>query len=102
MHGRKPITLAGAGDYSPALVPYPFALFAAALLTDLVYWLTADPLWSTMSSWLLLIGLVTASAAVAPEFVRLLRNRQRRRLRQAWLHLAGVRAATPPAAPAFG
>lgn len=101
MHGRKPITPAGAGDYSPALVPYPFAIFAAALLTDLVYCLTADPLWSTMSSWLLLIGLATASAAVAAEFVRLLRNRRLRRARLAWLHLAVVSVAVPLAALDF-
>ncbi len=54
----------------PLLVPFPTAMFVGALVTDLAYWRTADPLWSTMSSWLLLAGLVIACAAVATGFVR--------------------------------
>jgi uncharacterized membrane protein len=52
------------------LVPFPTAMFVGALVTDLAYWRTADPLWSTISSWLLLVGLVIACVAVATGLVR--------------------------------
>jgi uncharacterized membrane protein len=74
-------------------IPFPATLFVAALLTDLAYWRTADPLWSTMSSWLLLAGLVVATAAVLAEMVRVLRGSEVRRVRPAWTHLLGNGAA---------
>ena len=46
------------------LAASPIAFFTAAMVTDVTYWRSADPLWSTMSSWLLLAGLVMAYAAV--------------------------------------
>jgi glucose/arabinose dehydrogenase/uncharacterized membrane protein len=53
----------------PRLVPFPIALFAAALVTDLIYWRTAAMTWETFSVWLitggLLVALVTAIAGVA-------------------------------------
>ena len=71
----------------PVLIPVPAELFVAALLTDVFYWRTADPLWSTMSSWLLLAGLVVATAAIAEELIRLLADPRRRHLGLARLHL---------------
>jgi uncharacterized membrane protein len=73
MHSRTPPGLGPPpqDDASrPMLVPFPAAMFVGALVTDLAYWRTADPLWSTLSSWLLLIGLVIACVALAAEFVR--------------------------------
>jgi uncharacterized membrane protein len=71
------------------MVPYPIAFFVAALFTDLTYWRTADPLWTTMSSWLLLGGLVMAGLAVLAGLIDFLRDRGLRRLRLAWMHLLG-------------
>ncbi len=73
-----------------ALAPFPIAFFGAALCTDAVYWRTADPQWSTMSSWLLLIGLVVAGVAILPGLFDFIRDRSVRRTRPAWGHtLAG-------------
>ncbi|MDB5430019.1 MAG: hypothetical protein JWP35_1135 [Caulobacter sp.] len=68
---------------------FPAPLFVAVLLTDLTYWRTADPLWSTMSSWLLLGGLAWAVIAVLVELVRLLAGARPRRLNPAWGHMLG-------------
>jgi uncharacterized membrane protein len=70
-------------------IPFPAALFFAALLTDVAYWRTADAQWTTMSSWLLLGGLVMASIALLAELIRVLGERDARRLRVAWIHLLG-------------
>jgi uncharacterized membrane protein len=67
-------------------IPFPAVLFATALFTDVAYWLTADPLWSTMSSWLLLAGLVIATLAFIAEVLRLPGGLRRRSAR---IHLLG-------------
>ena len=77
----------------PLGIPLPPALFVAALATDITYWRTADPLWSTMSSWLLLVGLVIACIAVLTELVRVLGDPGLRRERPAWAYLLGNGAA---------
>jgi uncharacterized membrane protein len=79
MHSRTPEAVAA------RLIPFPAALFVAALLTDVAYWQGADPLWSTMSSWLLLAGLIAAALAMAAEVILLAagpepRDQGRRRL----------------------
>lgn len=71
------------------LVPFPITLFVAALCADLAYWKTADPLWTTMSSWLLLAGLTLAGVAVLAELIGVLGDRSIRRWRPAWVHLVG-------------
>ena len=73
----------------PRLTPFPVALFSAALVTDLVYWASADPLWSTMSSWLLLGGLTLATIAVMAELVRVLGDPGFRRRRPIRVDVAG-------------
>jgi uncharacterized membrane protein len=48
------------------LVSFSAAYFAAALVTDLVYWRIPDVLWERFSIWLITAGLVMAGlAAVA-------------------------------------
>ncbi|HTI67193.1 MAG TPA: DUF2231 domain-containing protein [Caulobacteraceae bacterium] len=66
------------------LIPFPAELFAAALLTDIFYWRSADPLWTTMSSWLLLAGLVVGAVAVLAELIGLRGDR-----RPAWIAVGG-------------
>jgi uncharacterized membrane protein len=73
----------------PMRIRFPVALFVAALISDVAYWRTADPLWTTMSSWLLLGGLAIATAAVLSELIRVFGDQSLRRLRPAWIHLLG-------------
>ena len=72
-----------------ALAPFPIGCFVGALSTDIVYWRTADPLWSTMSSWLLLAGLVVACVPVLTGLIDFIRDRSVQRLRPAWIHTLG-------------
>jgi uncharacterized membrane protein len=69
-------------------IPYPAAVFVAALLTDIEYARTADAMWTTMSSWLLLVGLVMATVAVLVELVRVFRDGSRSP-RAALVHVLG-------------
>ena len=73
----------------PTRIPFPAELFVVAFLTDIVFWQTGDPLWTTMSSWLLLAGLVMATAALALEWGRLLGDQPLRRSRRARVHMLG-------------
>src|SRR5690349_4487659 len=50
----------------PMLVPIPIACFIGALITDIVYSVTAEMMWADFSVWLLLVGLICgALAAIA-------------------------------------
>ena len=42
----------------PMLVPFPFACFTGALITDVAYWKTAEMMWADFSAWLLFAELV--------------------------------------------
>jgi uncharacterized membrane protein len=60
------------------LAHIPNALFIGALITDIVYWRTADILWADFSDWLLAFGALFAGlAAIAGivDFLVLRRNR---------------------------
>ncbi len=39
-------------------MPFPIACFGCALVTDIVYWRTADIMWADFSAWLLTVGLI--------------------------------------------
>ena len=73
----------------PTWIPFPAELFVVAFLTDIVFWQTGDPLWTTMSSWLLLAGLVLATAALALEWVRQRGVQRLRCSRRARVHMLG-------------
>lgn len=73
----------------PMLVPIPITCFVATLLTDIVYWQTADMLWSDMSDWLLTAGLVMALFAVLAGLIDFICDRRIRALRAAWIHGIG-------------
>jgi uncharacterized membrane protein len=56
----------------------PNVLFTGALITDLVYWKTADILWADFSDWLLAVGALFAGLAAiagAIDFLFVRRNR---------------------------
>ncbi len=71
------------------LVPIPIVCFVGTLITDIVYWQTADMLWSDTSAWLLVVGLVVALFAVISGVVDFFGDRRIRMLRAAWIHGLG-------------
>jgi uncharacterized membrane protein len=71
----------------PALVPFPIACFAGALVTDLMYWRTADVMWERFSIWLITIGLILAGVAVIAGLVDVALGKRFRRL--GWPHAVG-------------
>jgi uncharacterized membrane protein len=71
----------------PALLPFPFACFTGAFVTDLVYWQTADVLWETFSDWLIITGLVIAGFAAIAFVIDLVRGKPIPTL--AWPHAVG-------------
>jgi uncharacterized membrane protein len=73
----------------PMLVPFPIACFVGALLTDLVYWKTAEMMWADFSAWLLFFGLIMGGLAGIVGLVDFLGNRRIRALGPAWFHLIG-------------
>jgi uncharacterized membrane protein len=71
----------------PALVPFPIACFAGALITDLMYWRTDDVMWERFSIWLITIGLVLAGIAVIAGLIDLTLGKRFRTL--GWPHVVG-------------
>src|SRR4051794_6281211 len=79
----------GGHPIHPMLVPVPVACFVGTLLTDLVYWKTAEMMWADFSAWLLFAGLVMGLLAALVGLIDFLSNRLIRALAPAWLHMAG-------------
>jgi uncharacterized membrane protein len=61
----------------PMLVPFPVAYFAAAFLTDLAYWRTAEVMWERFSVWLIAGGLVMAALVAITAVIDLAFARQK-------------------------
>lgn len=62
------------------LVPFPVAYFAAAFVTDLAYWRTAEVTWERFSVWLITGGLVMAALVALVAVIDLFRGQ-----RPAWI-----------------
>jgi uncharacterized membrane protein len=73
----------------PMLVPFPIVCFIGTLVTDIVYWRTADMQWANMSAWLLTAGLVVSIFVVIAGLTDFLGDRRIRQLRPAWIHGLG-------------
>lgn len=73
----------------PMLVPVPLVCFTGTLVTDIVYWRTANMMWADMSAWLLTAGLVVSIFVVLAGLIDFLAERRIRALRQAWIHGLG-------------
>src|SRR5690349_23034085 len=91
MSDRNPRSTASIAGHPihPMLVPFPIACFVGALITDIVYWRTAEIMWATFSAWLLTAGLVIGSLAALAGLIDFLGNRAIRAQRPAWFHLIG-------------
>jgi uncharacterized membrane protein len=73
----------------PMLVPIPIACFAGALLTDIVYTVTAEIMWANFSAWLLVVGVIFGVLAAIAGLIDFLSNRLVREQAPAWPHLIG-------------
>lgn len=86
---QKPMAKAGVRTLHPMLVPFPVAYFAAALVTDLAYWRTAEVMWERFSVWLIAGGLVMAALVALAAIIDLVFARQK----PAWFRALGYAAA---------
>lgn len=58
------------------LVPFPVAYFAAAFVSDLAYWRTAEVTWYRFSVWLIAAGLAMAALVALAALIDLFRNQR--------------------------
>ena len=73
----------------PIVAPFPFACFAGALITDLVYWRTSAVMWETFSIWLIFAGMIMAGVATVAAAIDFARSRRIRTSMPAWLYAIG-------------
>jgi uncharacterized membrane protein len=73
----------------PMLVPVPIVCFIGALLTDIMYYVTAEMMWANFSSWLLVVGVIMGVLAAIAGLTDLLSNRLVRAQAIAWWHMIG-------------
>jgi uncharacterized membrane protein len=73
----------------PMLVPFPIVCFVATLITDIIYWKTADIMWANMSAWFLIAGLFISIFVVIFGLIDFFGDRRIRALRPAWIHGLG-------------
>lgn len=77
--GRPPIVVRRRPIHQ-MLVPFPVAYFAAAFVTDLAYWRTAEVMWYRFSVWLIAAGLIMGAFVALAAMIDLFR-----RQRPAWI-----------------
>lgn len=73
----------------PMLVPIPIVCFIGALVTDIVYTVSAEMMWANFSAWLLVVGFIIGVLAAIAGLVDFLSNPPIRALPPAWPHLIG-------------
>jgi uncharacterized membrane protein len=75
----------------PILLAFPTVGFAAALLTDIAYWRSAEMMWSNFSAWLISAGVIIGYLAAIAGLIDLGAERRfRARPFVWWYALAGV------------
>jgi uncharacterized membrane protein len=73
----------------PMLVPVPIVCFIGALITDIVYAVTAEMMWANFSAWFLLVGFIIGVLAAIAGLIDFLSNGLIRERTPAWFHLLG-------------
>jgi uncharacterized membrane protein len=71
------------------LVSVPITCFVGTLLTDIVYWRTAEMMWADFSAWLVTVGVILGILAAIAGLIDFLGNRRVRALGPAWPHAIG-------------
>ncbi|MGA2412045.1 MAG: DUF2231 domain-containing protein, partial [Candidatus Binataceae bacterium] len=74
----------GSHPIHPIVVPIPIACFVGTLLTDLMYWQTAEMTWADFSAWLVTVGTIVGWLAAIAGLFDFLGNRLVRRVPPAW------------------
>ena len=70
------------------LVPFPIGCFTGALITDVIYYNSAQIQWANFSAWLLAFGLVMGGLAALFGMIDFFSTRQPKPI-GGWLHLGG-------------
>lgn len=83
----------GSHPIHPILVPIPIACFVGTLLTDLMYWHSAEMTWADFSAWLVTVGTIVGWLAAIAGLIDFFGSRLVRRLPPAWPHAVGNMAA---------
>jgi uncharacterized membrane protein len=73
----------------PMLVPVPIVCFIGALLTDIMYFATAEMMWANFSAWFLVVGVIVGVLAAIAGLTDFLGNRLIRAQAPAWPHMIG-------------
>ena len=73
----------------PIVAPFPFACFAGAFVSDLVYWRTPAVMWETFSIWLIFAGMIMAVVATVAALIDFTRSKRIRTSMTAWLYALG-------------
>jgi uncharacterized membrane protein len=73
----------------PIVAPFPFACFAGALVTDLMYWQAPAVMWERFSIWLIFAGMIMAGVATVAALIDFARSRRIRTSMTAWLYALG-------------
>ncbi len=91
MHSEHPRSTATIARHPihPMLVPVPIACFVGTLLTDIVYWCSAEMMWADFSAWLVTIGFIVGLVAAIAGLIDFLSNPRIRAIRHAWFHFIG-------------
>ena len=79
----------GAHPIHPILVPIVIACFVGTLLSDLMYWESANMQWANFSAWLVTIGVIVGWLAAVAGLIDFSANRVIRAQPPAWPHLIG-------------
>ena len=68
------------------LVPIPIVCFVGTLVSDLIYWKTANMIWADMSAWAVSVGALFGGLAAILGLIDFLSEPRIRALRAAWVH----------------
>ena len=89
----RPVARIGDHSIHALLAPITFVCFLGTLVTDIVYWRTADMQWANFSAWMLTVGLIVAVFVVIFGLVDFALDRHVRALAGTWIHGLGTGAA---------
>lgn len=72
------------------LADFAACCFVGTLLTDVVYWQTAQMMWADFSAWLVTVGVIVGYVAVVVTLIEIVAVRSFRRRRPTWSYAIGT------------